>query len=361
MAKKITDQKTIDTIITSINSGLGETEIVKYSIGRKPIRRIAEEYGLTYKLKCNNSIYKSKCLVEAGQNNRHKICLELDKKYESLIVNCLDSGGILNDIIYIMKGVPHKQILSYLRYKKLDVLRRENSKKYITEQSKINGRKAIPITKGVDLKPITPEIISRFEELKKTLVYKWKVYNALKTEFGFGERKYYQLCKLYGHPENNPQTGKLNPMYGKSPGKGAGIGVKCWVLFDGIKYFCRSSLELKVMCYLNDNGEKFQVSKHRIAYTDDNGVNRTYCPDIVVNNKIYEIKPYNMLKIKLNVLKSEALKTYCEKFGILYGGYLTEMNVNLTKYDLKYLIALIDSGKIIIDTLNLEKLKRNII
>lgn len=361
MAKKITDQKTIDTIIVSINVGLSETEIVKSSIGRKPIRRIATEYGLSERLKYNNSIYKSKRLVEFRQNNRHKICLELDKKYESLILKCLDSGGILKNIISIMKGVPHKQILYYLKYKKLDVLRKENSKKFVVIQSQINGRKAIPITKGVDLKPITPEIIKRFEELKTQLIYKQRVYDALKNEFGFGERKYYQLCKLYGYPENNPQTGKLNPMFGKSPGKGAGIGVKCWILFDGIKYFCRSSLELKVMCYLNDNGEKFQISKHRISYIDDSGIDRTYCPDIVINNKIYEIKPYNMLKIKLNLLKSEALKKYCKKYNLLYGGYLTELNTDITKYDLKYLTALIVSGKIIIDTLNLEKLKRNII
>ena len=363
MAKKITNPEVLNLIINSINTGLCDTEIRNdiIHLSRNAIRRIATENGILGILTKNAIRYKSERISKLLSKDRLKFSIELDLIYGNVVVECINAGGILQDIKRIMEDVPSKQVLHFLKYKNLDVKRRENSKKYIAEQSKINGRKAIPITKGIALKSITPQVISRFSELKCELIYKQRVYGALKLEFGFGEQKCKQLCKLYGYPENNPQTGKLNSMYGKSPGKGAGMGVKCWVLFNGIKYFCRSSLELKVMCYLNDNGDKFQISKHRIPYTDDTNVDRTYCPDIVVNNKIYEIKPYNMLKIKLNVLKLEALKNYCEKHGLLYGGYLTEMNVNLTKYDLKYITTLIDAGKIIIDSLNLEKLKRNII
>jgi len=361
MAKKVTDAQTIDTIISSIHDGLSETEIFQLKIGRKPIRRIANEFNLVDKLKYNNIKYKSNQLSEYALAKRNIKLIELDKIYGMLVLESINNGGILQDVKNIMKNISHKQVLYFLKYKNLDIQRKENSKNYINIQSKINGRKAIPITRGVELKPITSKIIKRFEELKHKLKYKQQVYNTLKNEFGFGSVKCKQLCEKYGYPKNNPQTGRLNPMYGKSPGKNAGIGVKCWILNDGIKYFCRSSLELRIMCHLIFNNITFQISKHRIKYKDDMGIGRTYCPDIVIGNSIYEIKPYNMLPIRLNVLKSEALKEYCSRFNLKYGGYLTENDIDISKYDINFISTLINSGKIIIDNKNLEKLKRNII
>lgn len=367
MAIKVSNQETINSVINFINDGIGETNIHKrLKVGRKPIRRIAIEHGLHEKLRLNNKSIKSILLKDQSKSRHLQQCQKLDELYGKDVCNIVNNGGILNDVTQYMANVSHKQVLRFLEYKNLNNIRKINSKKYVSVISKINGAKAKLTLTNKETKPITPEIIERFFILKETLKYKQKVYDALKREFGFGEKKRYQLCKKYGYPMDNPQTGELNSMYGKSPGNNAGIGVKCWLLYDGIKYFCRSSLELRVLCYFIDKRIEFQISKHRILYEDETGKKRTYCPDLVISKiymlpHIYEIKPHMMTFIKRNQLKSIAAKKYCERFGMVYGGFLTEQQLELTKYDFQYILSLINMGVVIIDDKNVEKLKRNII
>lgn len=136
---------------------------------------------------------------------------------------------------------------------------------------------------------------------------------------------------------------------------------------DGVKYFCRSSLELQVLCYFIEHGYKFQISKHRIPYVNDEGICRTYCPDIVINDIdsglpiIYEIKPHAMILLRKNQVKNNAAREYCKRFGLVWGNFITERSFDLTKYDSSYIMNLIGNKSIIIDEKNIEKLKRNII
>lgn len=368
MANKISNIETILRIIDLIHDGYGDTFIrSELQIGRKPIHRIAKDYGVLKELKYNNQFYKTNKYREISNYKRLIYYKNLDLLYGKSVDIIVKNGGILNDIIKIMVGVPHKKILGFLEYKNVNEIRKQNSKEYVSNIARINGRKSALTLSNKELKPITPEIVKRFTILKDILKYKQKVYDALKEEFGFGEKKCHQLCKRYGYPLDNPQTGELNPMYGKSPGKNAGIGVKCWLLHGGIKYFCRSSLELKVMCYFIDKKIPFQISKHRIPYIDDGGNKRTYCPDVVItdNDKmvphLYEIKPHMMTFIRNNVIKSNAAKEYCKKFGMEYGWFITEKRLDLAKYNLQYIMDMIDDKIVNIDDKNLEKLKRNII
>jgi hypothetical protein len=344
-----------------ISSGSSLAEIAKkFHVTIKVIERISKKIGLLNQLKINSKKCKSALLIENGKRNRIDVMKNIDILYGNKIKSIIDSGGILNTLKTQIK-LPVKQLNYYLDYKGWNIIRKENSKKYIGNIARENGKKAAITLSGVPLTPLTPKIINRFCELKSKLLYKQKVYDALKKEFGLWGRKTKQLCEKYGYPLDNPQTGKLNPMFGKSPGKNAGIGVKCWVLINGNRFFCRSSLELKVMCYLNDKKTGFQISRHRVPYIDERGLDKTYCPDIVIDNTIYEIKPYNMLQIKSNIVKSNALKEYCHKFGLTYGGYITETRIYLSKYNFSYFKELICQDLLIIDNINLNKLNRNII
>jgi hypothetical protein len=349
-------------ILDRINCGKGQVEISKeLNIGIKPIHRISKCHNLYDLLKQNNQKHKTKA-SKLLASERQKITT--DRIHDKF-------GGIIRSMIFdklfttydIRKhiNIPQKRCNQYLIYHGLYDECVKNGKTKISNLARINGKLSSNTLSGVELKPITDSIRNRFEELKGEFIYKQKVYDALYEEFGFGERKSKQLCERFGYPINNPQTGKLNPMYGKSPSKKSGIGTKCHLYHDGCLIFCRSLLELKIYLYLIDNGVEFQLSKHRIQYKL-NGVDRTYCPDIVMNDvEICEIKPSNLVKLDINQIKFKSLVEYCNCFN-LKCKYLTELDFDLKKYsNIDYILMLIDNGKIRIDNSNLEKLKRNII
>lgn len=346
------------SIIDLVLSGKGEVEIQNILlVGRKPIHRICKRENLYDQLKTNNRRYKSFISIERAKNTRNDVLIELDKKYGEKIEKWICDGWFFKDIKKEMK-VSDKRVVLYLKHKGLNDKRKENSKKRIGELARKNGKMSAISLKGKEIKPITQKIIDRFFQLKKDLLYKKRVYDQMKLEFGLGSKKIRQLCDKFGYPKDNPQTGKLNPMYGKSPGYKSGIGVKCWIVMAGYHIFCRSSLELKVYFYLMDNNIPFTQSKHRIKYMDGNR-ERTYNPDIVIEDVIYEIKPESMTKVKINEVKHLSAKIYCKENKLKYGGFITENTFDIKKYgEMDYINEKISLGNIIIDEKNFSKFRK---
>ena len=361
MKKTIVDE---NKLIELIKMGNGLVDISKIlNIGFKSIYRISKNYYLYDKLKENNQLYKHRKIEEVKELTKkryNELNLYINMKFGENIRECIINKNYTTNDVWKQIKLPRKQVIRYLMFYNLYDTAVLNGKKKQAMIARECGKLSALTLTGVPLKPITDGIVKRFEQLKSILIYKEMVYRELKKEFGFGEKKCKQLCELYGYPKDNPQTGRLNPMYGKSPGKGAGIGIKCHINCNGNIYFCRSSLELKIFIYLLENNIKFAPSRHRIKYKMG-GINRTYCPDIVINDvEICEIKPYKLLTIVENVLKYSVLKKYCNEYN-LKCKYITENTFDLSKLNLAYIDELINKKIIDIDDKNYEKLKRNIL
>jgi len=334
-----------------INDGLTTGRIIDEMKVRsrdphKLVKTTSMKLGLDDRLRWNNRSYKN------PDWNPYVI----EEKFGDVIMETLRSGGTFKEIINNTE-LPLNAIRKYFKFnKKLDADRKINSKlnakKLATHASHIRRDKY----KGKLNKPITTDISDVFINMKNSGCYGADIKRKLKSEFDYGYTKYNELCKIFGKPTKNPQTGKDNPMYGKSPSRKSGIGVKCHLIIDNKKIICRSSLELKIYTYLYQNDIKFSISSHRIKYTFD-GINRTYNPDIVINNEIFEIKPLKLVSQKINVAKHVALKLYCDKFNLRFG-YITEETYDLSFFDVNKVDEMIKDGKLIIDDKNLNKLKK---
>lgn len=350
----------INSIYNKIIQGVGSQQLTSdYQLSYSKIYKLAKKLNILDDLKKNNKLNKKQREFHRVQIEHNCINNQIDKLWGNTIIQLIQTDKYTTNDLKNKIGRPIKQIIRYLKYKDLYDICIRNGKDKIGSLAKVNGRCSIIKLKGVEFKPITEEIANRFCELKRILIYKQKVYDAITQEFEFGDKKIKQLCEKYGYPQNNPQTGILNPMYGKSPSKNSGIGVKCHIHANGVVYFCRSTLELKIFLYLIENNIKFHISKHRVKYKI-NGVDKTYCPDIVIDDyDICEIKPTRLISLKINIAKFAALKKYCVDFN-LKCKYLTECDFDLSKYNIQIIDEMINKNIIIIDVKNLEKLKRNI-
>lgn len=232
------------------------------------------------------------------------------------------------------------------------------AKKINSKNARINGAKSALKLKGKERRPIPDEIENLFLSMKKNGFSGNQIAKALE-ERGFWWRKFAQLCEKHGKPKNQQvRSGKLNGMFGKSPPEGAGIGSKGWVLVDNKKVFFRSSLEMKFFLYLKKNNIRFSLSKHRILY-EINGRQKTYCPDLVIDNLIVEIKPSKLASSKENVKKIKALESYCRKFQlhceIWTEQKLKEENFSLSKEEF---LTYVENNEIMVDETNKQKILR---
>ncbi len=351
-----------------IKSGYSVTEIKAVNTfnlrSEKAIKRFACLWKISEALYINNKKYKSEALRSSHAKKASIKIKNIDEYKNKISSMVCEENATINDLIKSLQKsnfrIGVKTLRKYLEKTLLYDQCIKNAKKKISAIAKINGRKSAKILRGVELKPITPEISMRYLELKNSGMYKTKVYDVIKSEFGFKYKKIKQLCEIYGYPEENPQTGELNSMYGKSPSVKSGVGVKCWIVDSGKKIFCRSSLELFVYLFLLDAGITFDISKHRIKYKNEKGVERTYNPDIVIDDCVYEIKPEKLVNTEENRLKFSVLTEYCKKF-CLKCAIITEKTYDINKYkNLLYIDNLIKADKLIIDDKNLTKLKKYI-
>ena len=141
-------------------------------------------------------------------------------------------------------------------------------------------------------------------------MYGKSVYDVWVEKYGKEEadrRKYDMRRKI---SERN--KGKNNPMYGKVPSNKAGAGISGWYK----NWYFRSLRELSFMINIIEkeghawkNAESHEFT---IKYLDVNGVERTYHPDFVLNDKIIiEIKPEKLQLNENNQRKQDGAILWC--------------------------------------------------
>lgn len=293
--------------------------------------------------------------VEYHKKRRLERISKLKYDFGNDILQMVNEGKTIGEIVKCVK-YPIKTVRSYLEAEKLYDTVQQNWYARRPQLAMENGKKSANTLKNVHLKPLTEEIKSWFSDQIQMGKFKWEIRNALMEKYGYGEKKYYQLCAEVGVPASKPLSGKYNPMYGRSPSKRAGIGIKGWVYIDGNKLFFRSSLELKIYLYLDSNNISFLQSLHRITYMD-NGIEKTYCPDIVINDTICEIKPDSLTSNAQVVKKFNALENYCKQYN-LKCKFITENTFPLEKLTKEDVNLLINQKKLVIDEKNYNKLMR---
>lgn len=200
---------------------------------------------------------------------------------------------------------------------------------------------------------------------KEELVYKKYLKEGLHLEeimrrMHVGERRIKRFFR-FGKPKRYSFIGSNNPSFGTSahPNSGKGISGK-FVKKNGENVLFRSLLELKIFLSLDDNGKDFYLCKERIFYID-NKIKKSYNPDIVINNKIFEIKPKKLIKFNIVKKKDIALKQYCkDNDEFAYGGFLTEDDVSV-ELNYNYFNKLLKDNRIKFSNKNLKRAKANIV
>jgi hypothetical protein len=302
---------------------------------------------------------KKEKLSEHNRRLRETKILQFHTNYGDEFDKCVLSGYSIGDL-KLKFGISYNLLKHYIKYFNLTDKVHINNKVKIQNVAKINGKKSSKKLYGIPLKPFSDEIIDWYKKSLADGMYKMETMDILKQKFGYGRKKYDQLVRLYGSPNQNNNVGKSNPMYGKSPGDGSGIGIKSSIIYGGKKLYCRSLLELRLLLYLIDDNIKFELSKHRISYKKNN-VSRTYHTDITLidSNTVVEIKPVRLIGHTDNILKFNAAKKYCDKYGLNFD-ILTENTYDISKINLKYINSCIERGIVVIDNIQYERLRKNL-
>ena len=144
----------------------------------------------------------------------------------------------------------------------------------------------------------------------KNGMYGKSVYDVWVEKYGKEEadRRKYDMGKKIS--ERN--KGKNNPMYGKVPSNGAGAGISGWYK----NWYFRSLRELSFMInVIEKEGHEWKNAESHeftIKYLDVNGVERTYHPDFVLDDKIIiEIKPEKLQLNENNQRKQDGAILWC--------------------------------------------------
>lgn len=114
-------------------------------------------------------------------------------------------------------------------------------------------------------------------------------------------------------------SGKNNPMYGKPSPMGSGNGWSGWYN----NWYFRSLLELSFMINVierfNFKWESGENKKYSINYIDYKGLEKTYFPDFILNDKyLVEIKPKKLWESNVIKNKKNAAIIFCEKNNLKY-------------------------------------------
>lgn len=123
----------------------------------------------------------------------------------------------------------------------------------------------------------------------------------------YGEEK----ASIIKEKLHKAKVGKNNPMYGKPAPCGSGNGWSGWYK----NFYFRSLLELS---FLVANPDVKSAEYLKIPYIDWQGNERTYHPDFIKDNILYEIKPFHLISSKENQLKFAAAREYCNKNQLIY-------------------------------------------
>lgn len=126
----------------------------------------------------------------------------------------------------------------------------------------------------------------------------------------FGEIKAKQIKASL----SKKQSGELNAAYGKVY-ENCGIS-RCQGTYLGIRF--RSKYELSFLVHLTKMGTDMNRVKSEpffVRYMYNNK-QRTYRPDFMIDNVVYEIKPSNLLEYKENPFKFASALQHCNEHGL---------------------------------------------
>jgi hypothetical protein len=128
-----------------------------------------------------------------------------------------------------------------------------------------------------------------------------------------------KLAQKLSETRSRNVTGDKNPMFGKPPPLGCGNGWGGW--YKG--WYFRSLRELSYMIAVIEKKGYAWISADKknlaIPYIDQNGKQRTYRADFLVENKwLIEIKPTKLMNTHTNRLKSSAAEEFCKRHGFEY-------------------------------------------
>ena len=138
-----------------------------------------------------------------------------------------------------------------------------------------------------------------------------KAYNASRQGVSWEDFYGKELSDKMKKQMSEKMSGEKNHMFGKPSPVGSGNGWSGWYKH----FYFRSLLELSFLVE-HQNAENAEHIK--IHYIDFDGKERTYHPDFIEDNKLYEIKPQNLVDTATNKLKFEAAKKYCEENMLIF-------------------------------------------
>jgi hypothetical protein len=286
-------------VIALINAGWYMNEIARnFNASPVTIQRIANENELEFK-KYLAEIDESKEAQLVDDFLINKIGVEkLFSKYRI--------GKDLLKRIFVRNNLEYPKVALEEKYNHL-----LPQIKYLVEESELE-QKYIAKQLGVPKNAIR-DFIKRFGWKRQ----KWKrrhFRDIWKRDFGEsdGGEKYQEYLKLH----EGMSKGCKNPMYGKPSPRGSGNGWKGWFKDE---YF-RSLRELSFLIHLNDNDIKYESAerkKYTIKYFWE-GSERTYRPDFIIGNTLYEIKPKRLINTPNVMAKTKAAKDFCLKNDLEY-------------------------------------------
>lgn len=355
-------EETLKQIADLIVDGYGNKYIFEqfnFAFSHKVIYRAAKKFGVYERLKENNKKTKSFAIKDRVKNSAYERYVEFDAKYGEDVKRMINDGFHMSKIL-VELDLWQSFFTKYLKWKDADGgLKNQlsiNSERVIRENGLRNiqwiKENVVPWNK----KTITNDIALYYKELVENGLYRAQITRSMKKIYDIGPKKVAEIIKTYGKPNVKCDgKGKNNPAYGKTYIKG-GRGIVGFILASGKKIYFRSSLEMKIYFYLLENDVAFSLSKHSIEYEFD-GAKRTYNPDIVISDVIYEIKPRKLVSLRINVEKFNALKKYCEKFS-LKCDHIFEDTFNCSFIDLDYVEQKIKDGILLLDQKQEERLKR---
>jgi hypothetical protein len=133
----------------------------------------------------------------------------------------------------------------------------------------------------------------------------------------YGKEQADERYKKWIEKQRSNSTGSKNPMFGRPSPSGSGNGWKGWYK----EWFFRSLKELSyVVNVLECNGDIWESAEFiQIPYINQQGVQRTYRPDFLVNSSLLvEVKP-TQLKSSITVReKQTAAEEWCKQKNWTY-------------------------------------------
>jgi len=159
-----------------------------------------------------------------------------------------------------------------------------------------------------------------------------------------------KLEKFKKHRKETAKRGVLCHSYGKAPPRGTGNGWKGWYK----DFFFRSLRELTFVLSLDKQKIEWKTGetlKYNIKY-NFMGAEKTYRPDFIVGDTLYEIKPTRLINSPNVLAKTEAAQKFCAENNLKYiitdikiDASLILLNISKIKFDKRYVDRFLDFCK----------------